>query len=145
VSAQGLDLERLLAGLAASLENSVLPHVDSHFAQLQIRAARELLSNVASRASWDREAGEDAIATATTAYAEIVALAPELEASAGGEGDRPAPGLVAARGRLGGLIDGVYRRLPEAEAREPVLEVIWKAVRAEYDAESARVRTGMFS
>lgn len=46
-------VEDLLGGIAASLEKEVLPHVEDPFGRMQVKAAVELLGNLATRTTWD--------------------------------------------------------------------------------------------
>ena len=49
-----LSLGRIFEGLAASLSDEVAPHVSDPYARAQIRAAVEVLGNLATRVEWSR-------------------------------------------------------------------------------------------
>jgi hypothetical protein len=130
------DLEHLITAMAKSLEDTVLPHVENHFAQQQIRAAREMLLNLSARVEW----------SATEVRSSLDATLAALDGLGLAAADRP-PGvsdldeLVAARLQLAQAIDDVYAD----GVNESELETIWSVVRFEFDAEGERIRTGMFS
>jgi hypothetical protein len=112
------DLSRLLAGIAEALGENVLPHVDDHYAQLQVRSARALLATVAGHVAW---APDDAERVARAAVAEA-----GVPVAGGG------PGLAGARAELGAVADAVYG-LPDGPDRERALAAVWTAVRHDQD------------
>lgn len=135
------DVENVIALLAESLERNVLPHVDDHFARLQLRAAREMLMNLGTRLEWcqgDIARSEQAVRNALAELAEAgcASVAP----SHSDAGDLPALRTTLAR-----AIGQVYDSNDGEPMREQALAAIWKVVRADFDAEAERIRTGMFS
>jgi hypothetical protein len=101
------------AELAERLQERVLPHVTDHFASLQVRAGRELLLNLSTRA------------VKRPGASELVAE------------------LVHERAALADALERLYE---DSESwRQAVLAAVWRTVRIDYDAESDRIRTGMFS
>lgn len=134
------ELQNLIEQVANSLESNILPHVTDHYAQLQVRAARELLLNLGTRIEW-RRADIDSSARVLRAALVSPALA-RLSGAA-----PPAPGATCAemRKELAALIGKLYAEpFPDGE-RNAALAEIWHVVRFEFDAEAARVRTGMFA
>jgi len=135
------DVGNVIALLAESLERNVLPHVDDHFARLQLRAAREMLLNLGTRLEWrqsDIVRSEQAL---RDALAELAATGCASAALSGADESD----LRALRANLARVIGQVYESNDGTPARELSLAAIWKVVRADFDAEAERIRTGMFS
>jgi len=138
------NLPELFDGIAASLAANVLPHVSDHYARTQLRAACELLANLGRRVEW-RRADADAQADLLRATIQSPALAAlrarhmtDSSSSADGDG-------AALSAQFGALIDLLYGdEIPERQRHDALTE-IWKVVRAQFDAEAERIRTGMFS
>jgi hypothetical protein len=137
----GSDIEHLLARIAASLEDGVLPHVDDHYAQLQIRAARELLLNLSTRIEWRREDIHDSVQRAR----ECLNRVSELDTEIAGHVRSDSGGLVEVRAELGRTIDDLYHDGGDPAVREQVVAAVSGVIRAEFDADAERVQTGMFS
>jgi hypothetical protein len=138
---QASNVENMIAMLAESLERNVLPHVDDHFARLQLRAAREMLLNLGTRVEWrqgDIARSEHAVRDALVELAAVgcASIAP---------GDDGADNLSALRTNLARVIGQIYESRDGESKREQALTAIWKVVRTDFDAESERIRTGMFS
>lgn len=135
-------VEELLGGIATALEGEVLPHVEDPFGRMQLKAAVELLGNLASRTTWDTEQVE----------AETAELAAPLELLAAAGWPRPPAGEPAAdpiarrRAVLGELSSGL-RWLAE-HAEEPAVQRGWDDVHERISApvmeEINRLKRGMY-
>lgn len=135
------DVENVIALLAESLERNVLPHVDDHFARLQLRAAREMLMNLGTRLEWRRRDVTRSEQAVRDALSELAAAGcASAAASWVGSGDLP-----TLRANLAQVIGQVYGLNDGEPMRKQTLATIWKVVRADFDAEAERIRTGMFS
>jgi hypothetical protein len=145
MSNSALDINQVITRLAGSLEHSVLPYIDNHYAQLQVRAAREMLLNLGSRVEWrqaDIEASERVL---LDALSELAALGLSDYALAPLDPVKPSHDLVALRDILAGVIEKVYDTSLSEIQREKALAAIWQVIRIEFDAEAARIKTGMYS
>jgi hypothetical protein len=131
------DIEDLFAQLANSLESSVLPQVRDHYTALQLRAAREMLLNLGARVEWRHENAASSEAMLRKA---LESLSTDGTAPAGDSGD-----LRTLRAELARVIEHVYDPVTDESTRERTLAEIWRVVRFEFDAEAARIKTGMFS
>jgi len=141
-------LERLLTGTARSLRDTVAPTLTDEYALAQLRAASEILDNIASRVDWRADLFAEP-------RAEIAALV------AGGLDAAPAEALARGRAWLvqpsGGTTDvadwfaaldalaELQEWLAEDRTRAPELAARVRAfVAADVQAESNRLRTGMY-
>ena len=71
-------IESVITRIANSLDLNVLPHVESHYARLQLRAAREMLLNLGTRVEWrheDIEASARAVRDALESLSRLEAAA----------------------------------------------------------------------
>jgi hypothetical protein len=133
------DPRDVISRLADSLEHSVLQYIDNHYAQLQVRAAREMLLNLSARVEWKRA---DLVADENCLQLALDTLAAQgMHPSAAIEGDGP----PAMRARLASVIDGAYHCDGDEASREASLAAIWRVVRSEFDAEADKIKTGMYA
>lgn len=133
------DPRDVISRLADSLEHSVLQYLDNHYAQLQVRAAREMLLNLSARVEWKRA---DMAADEHCLQLALDTLAGQgMHPSASIEGDDP----TALRARLASVIYGVYHDDGDEARRDAFLRAIWRVVRSEFDAEADKIKTGMYA
>lgn len=128
---------RLLDGIARALAEDVSPHVDDPFAQMQCKAAAELLGNLAEELDWAPE-------PVRRRTAELRGILEALR-SAGWE-PRPEPDESLPPNELREVL---LRDLAEAlrwlsTQPEAVQETIDAQLRADLDRQVASLRRGMF-
>jgi hypothetical protein len=137
MSGKRSSVEEWLKRAAQSLDEHVLPHVENHYARLQVRALGEMLRNLGTRVDW-RESDLDANKRAAQQALQTLSTI---------QGHAPVSGesLAELRKHLATRIGSVYdAALPEPQ-RDLALAAIWRVVRSEFDAEAGRIRTGMYS
>lgn len=138
-----VSVEALVARVAESLERNVLPHVENHYARLQLRAVREMLLNLGTRVEWrqkDAEAEARLMRDTIEALSEVSQVASAEREITGGE----TADLAVLREGVARIIREIYAER-DAAVRARMLGTLWHAIRAEFDAEAARMRTGMYS
>jgi hypothetical protein len=137
---------QLLEGIARALADDVSPHVSDRFAQMQCKAAAELLGNLAAELDWapgPLEARNDELRDIVAALQEVgwPGQTPALaDASGQTRGPADAPGQL----RLD-LLDHLgagMRWLADQPA--PVRERIDGMLRDDLDRQVAALRRGMF-
>jgi hypothetical protein len=140
-------LERLFAGMAETLQDTVAPAVDDPYARSQVMAAVDLLANLASRVEWRAADQLEAInrvrdvlrSTPTEAPASLTApLDEDLPAAT------DAAGLETSRRAHYAAIAEVQRWLERAEGHDPVREAVQEFVLWDLEAELGRLRSGMY-
>lgn len=122
-----------LVRLANSLEHSVLPYVDNHYAQLQVRAAREMLLNLSARVVWQ---DTEHLLHETLATLARLGFAPVPE---------PDESHVSLRAKLAEAMPRLYDSQRDEEQRQLALKAVWAVVRSEFDTEALRIKTGMYA
>jgi hypothetical protein len=126
--------QETLVRLANSLEHSVLPYVENHYAQLQVRATREMLLNLSARVRW-QDNTEEVLQTCLATLASLGFSA----------GPGPSDSLVVLRAKLAEAMPGLYEAQRDEEQRQLALKAVWSVVRGEFDAEALRIKTGMYA
>jgi hypothetical protein len=127
-------VERLLDGIAEALAEEVLPHVQDELAQMQLKAAAELLRNLAARVEWHPRELE----------AECARLE-ELASLLGAEPEAPAEGLAERHEALLARVAAALRRLEEDPGGDAAARAeVHRRLRAGAEAEVARLRRGMY-
>ncbi len=128
---------RLLNGIARSLAQDVSPHVDDPFAQMQCKAAAELLANLAEELDWAPE-------PVRRRNAELHGILGAL-VEAGWEA-RPETDQSLPPDQLqGALLDELAEALRWLSTRPlPVQKAIDAQLRADLDRQVASLRRGMF-
>lgn len=128
---------RLLAGIARALAEDVSPHVDDPFAQMQCKAAAELLGNLSEELDWSPE-------PVRRRNAELRGILDALRNA--GWAARPEPEVSLAPDQLREvLLDDVAEALRWLSTQpEPVQETIDSQLRADLDRQVASLRRGMF-
>jgi hypothetical protein len=136
---------QLLQAIAVALTEEVAPHVDDPFAQMQCKAAAELLANLAGELDWApalREAGNEQLRTLRDALRRCGW--PGAEAGSASDSDSPPArdGVEATRAALlAELREGMawLADTPEEAATE-----VDQLLRADLDQQVAALRRGMF-
>jgi hypothetical protein len=152
--------ERLLAGIAQSLRDSVLPSTSDPYAQGQIRAAAEVLDNLAPRVDWRTDDLREPLAELLALLAAAAESAPDLElphtrawlprAQCAGDrlARRPAPAersALAAWGEGLQALAEVQQWLARPSTQEPGLQRrLREFLRNDFERERGLLRTGMF-
>jgi hypothetical protein len=128
-------IESVVTRIADSLDRNVLPYIDSHYARLQLKAAREMLLNLGTRVEWRHDDIADSAEQIRSALHSL-----------SGSDESPQPGdLTSLRARLAGYIGRLYELDPQDPRRAQCLETVWRVIRFDFDAEAQRTRTGMYS
>jgi hypothetical protein len=131
----GASIESVVTRIADSLDRNVLPHIDSHYARLQLKAAREMLLNLGTRVQWRPADIEDSAAQIRSA---LRSLSPSDES--------PQPtDLTSLRARLADYIGRLYELDPQDSRRKEGLEAVWRVIRFDFETQAQRTRTGMYS
>lgn len=123
-----------LVRLADSLEASVLPYVENHYARLQVRAAAQMLLSLSMRLRWAQDDDPTLRASLSTLAQLELASSPQA-----------ADDLQTLRARFAEAMPGLYDTQHDAQTRELGLQAAWAVIRREFDAESARLKTGMYA
>ena len=144
MAGQKNDIENLVSRAADSLERNVLPHVESHYARLQLRAVRELLLNLGTRVEW-RQEHIDAGAAELRHALDLLGAGGIPRARGGPDTADDVASLASLRAELAGVIEGVYRDDRPEPRRSEALATIWRVIRSDFDAEAKRIRTGMYT
>ena len=118
-------LTRILEGIAESLGETVLPAVSDPYARSQVKAAIEILGNLATRVEWDRDQLEE--------------LVTSIDAALSGAGHQP----PSRSGDLESDRAAHLRALGEAVA-DADDEVLRGAMLEDLRRELERLRTGMY-
>ncbi|HTX12822.1 MAG TPA: hypothetical protein VME22_29665 [Solirubrobacteraceae bacterium] len=128
---------RLLDGIARALAEDVSPHVHDPFAQMQCKAAAELLGNLANELDWAPE-------PIRRRNDELRRLLEVLRQAGWGTRPEPdeSPAPSEARAALLGELADALRWLSTQPA--PVQETIDAQLRADLDRQVASLRRGMF-
>ncbi|HEX3737505.1 MAG TPA: hypothetical protein VHV53_08165 [Solirubrobacterales bacterium] len=137
-------VDKLLGGIAVALTEEVLPQVDDPLAQMQLKAAAELLGNLAGRTTWDP-------AQVDAETAELARTVAALEAAGGPRPQAPAEVADDAIGRrretLAELAAGL-RWLAESGAGDDRPRELWDRVHADLSVavgeEIERLKRGMY-
>ena len=116
----------ILAGVARTLEEDVLPAVESRTARGLVFAALEMLANVQDLVEWRADVREEELASAAAALGDAAA---QLEAS----------GLTADAARVRDAV-AAAARLPDREARGCALDAALEDVLVVADRERERPR-----
>ena len=128
---------RLLNGIARALAEDVSPHVDDPFAQMQCKAAAELLGNLAEELDW----APDPVRRRNDELHGILAALQE----AGWEARPEADQSLAPDQLRRGLLDELAQALRWLSTQPlPVQETIDAQLRADLDRQVASLRRGMF-
>jgi hypothetical protein len=128
---------RLLDGIARALAQDVSPHVDDPFAQMQCKAAAELLGNLADELDWAPEPAR----RRNEELSRILEALREAGWSAGPEIDQSLPPELARAVLLDELADALRWLSTQPE---PVQETVDAQLRADLDRQVASLRRGMF-
>jgi hypothetical protein len=128
---------RLLDGIARALAEDVAPHVSDRFAQMQCKAAAELLGNLAEELDWAPEP----LRRRNTELREILEALRQAGWTAAA---KPEPSLPPDQVRSALLheLAAALRWLTHQPA--PVQETIDAQLRADLDRQVASLRRGMF-
>jgi hypothetical protein len=128
---------RLLDGIARALAEDVSPHVDDPFAQMQCKAAAELLGNLAEELDW-------APAPVLRRNAELRGILEALRDA--GWNARPEPDPSATPDRVQAAILDELAEALRWLSTQPVAvqETIDAQLRADLDRQVASLRRGMF-
>jgi hypothetical protein len=137
-------LDRLLAGMAAALRDTVTPAVEDPFARSQLAACVELLHNLATRVEWRRDQLDEVAAAALAATRAAAALAPGLEHDLGPEPSDDAD-PVRRRDEALARVSLALRWTDDHGGRDDAREPLESFARWHLGVELARLRTGMFS
>lgn len=128
---------RLLNGIARALAEDVSPHVDDPFAQMQCKAAAELLGNLAQELDWATEP----VRRRNDELRGILTALEEAGWEARPEGDQ----TLAPDQLRSALLDEVAEALRWLSTQPlPVQETIDAQLRADLDHQVASLRRGMF-
>lgn len=138
-------LDRLFAGMAETLRDTVLPAVDEPYARAQVAACIELLGNLATRVEWRLDHLQLVTERADAALVAAFAQAPELAPAVAIVAATSAPGASPVRRRDDALarVAAALRWLddqPEQPAAAPLLAFATWHVGHEVEL----LRTGMF-
>jgi len=113
-------LERLIAGIIATLRTDVIPNVSDAYARGQAIGVIDLLNNIAPRLEWARAPLAEAVAQRRNAVRAVRALVPHAPAGAAGLSDQAIAAasseLAAERDRLDGEISDLIARTQSAGA-----------------------------
>jgi hypothetical protein len=127
-------VDRLLEGIAQALRDEVLPHVGDDFARMQVKAAVELLGNLADRIEWDAAD----LAREDERWGALV----ETLRHAGWPGPAPAP--ADRRELLEQVADGVRWLEEHPDAGPEARAGVNRELHAITSDEIARLRRAMF-
>ena len=128
---------RLLDGIARALAEDVSPHVDDPFAQMQCKAAAELLGNLADELDWAPE-------PVRRRNEELRAILEALR-EAGWSVSAGAVSSLAPDEERRALLDELARALRWLSTQPgPVQATIDAQLRADLDRQVASLRRGMF-
>lgn len=128
---------RLLNGIARALAEDVSPHIDDPFAQMQCKAAAELLGNLAEELDWAPE-------PVRRRNAELRRILTALQ-EAGWQARPEADQSLAPDQLRRGLLDELAQALRWLSTQPlPVQETIDAQLRADLDRQVASLRRGMF-
>jgi hypothetical protein len=135
-------LERLLAGIADSLRDVVLPAVDDGYARSQLTASIELLANLATRVAWDGAQLAEVTNRLEAAVDAFVSLQP-----AAGEALPPAGGddPTQRRDRSLARLSAALRWCDDHAVDEAGRRLLLDAATWHLDFELVRLRTGMYA
>ena len=123
-------LDRLFAGIIASLHGEIIPRLDDEFARGQAYAAMDLLNNLRPRIDWAVGPLAEQITAQLAAVRRIAELAPQAPVPPEGWRETPAPAggeaLRRKRDALDQYLCTVLDWLPQAPAalREAVQAVL---------------------
>lgn len=135
-------VEEVLKRVGESLIAGVLPHVENHFAELQLRAACEMLLHIGVRVRWDDEESPSEAGALGEAVVALAAISADVSLQHAEAGSCSTSEL---RERFAALIGTVYDGDVEPERRELALSMAWRAIKAEFDANAVLLRTGMYA
>lgn len=121
-------LARLLEGMAAALHEHVEPALDDEFALMQVRAAGELLRNMAGRTEWSVQERADETAGRAALVERLV--------RAGWPGEAGGPGAAEAS-----LTDAL---IWAQGAGEGARRIATEYLRARNESERKRLKSGMY-
>jgi hypothetical protein len=115
-------LERLIAGIIATLRTDVIPNVTDAYARGQAIGVIDLLNNIAPRLEWARALLAEAVAERRSAVRAVRALLPQAPAGTAGLSEQAiaaasAAELAAERDRLDGEISDLIAWTQGAGAR----------------------------
>ncbi len=131
---------RLLEGIALALAQNVSPHVEDRFAQMQCKAAAELLGNLAAELEWAAEPLEER----NRALREMLAALQRSGWAAWTARAAPTPEASAAQTREA-LLDELRDALRWLAGQDPAAAAEVDALlRADLAAQVASLRGGMF-
>jgi hypothetical protein len=131
---------QLLEGIALALSQDVSPHVEDRFAQMQCKAAAELLGNLAGELEWAAGALEDR----NIELREMLAALQRSGWPAWAARSAPSPEASAAETR-GALLDELRDALRWLAGQDPAAAAEVDALlRADLARQVASLRGGMF-
>lgn len=131
---------RLLEGIALALAEDVAPHLEDRFAQMQCKAAAELLANLAGKLDW----AEGPLREQNQRLAEMVAALRRSGWEPWRIRPAPAPDAepIAARATL---LDELQEALQWLADVDPAMAADVDALlRADLERQTAALRRGMF-
>ncbi|WP_137389405.1 hypothetical protein [Rhodoligotrophos defluvii] len=143
-------LDRLIAGIIATLRNDVIPNVTEPYARGQAIGVVDVLGNIAGRIEWARAPLLAAVETRTAAIRAARALVP---AAPGPGQDAPyaslsAADLLAERNRLDGEIADLLvwaSQHPEHTGAREAAAVLRQAVRDDLTREMKMTKKPLFA
>jgi hypothetical protein len=118
-------LERLIAGIIATLRTDVIPNVSDAYARGQAIGVIDLLNNIAPRLEWARAPLAEAVAERRKALSAVRAVVPQAPAGAAGLSEQAIAAassaeLAAERDRLDGEISDLTAWTQSKSARGDV-------------------------
>jgi hypothetical protein len=118
-------LERLIAGIIATLRADVIPNVTDAYARGQAIGVIDLLNNIAPRLEWARTPLAEAVAERRKAVSAVRALVPQAPSGAAGMSEQTIAAansaeLAAERDRLDGEISDLIAWTQSEAARGDV-------------------------
>jgi hypothetical protein len=135
-------VDKLLGGIAVALTEEVLPQVEDPLAQMQVKAAAELLGNLASRTTWDPVQ----VDAETAELAKTVAV---LEAAGWPRASaEPAEDAIGRRRATLAELAAGLRWLAESKAGDERARQLWDRVHEDLSGavgeEIERLKRGMY-
>ena len=146
-------LERLIAGIMATLRTDVIPNVSDAYARGQAIGVIDLLNNIGPRLEWARAPLAEAVAQRRSAVRAVRTLVPHAPAGAAGLSDQAiaAAGsteLAAERDRLDGEISDLIAWTQSPSASGDVAAataLLWQHVHDELTRDMKLTRKPLFA